>query len=97
MSAEHPVDLKYSKLRGLLAAEAAKAHAALGGIHQPEAVLWEAMEAAGRRNRLLRLLVGNPGVFIAALYNNYGPDEYPEWVSELHRNINELQAVDQQG
>jgi hypothetical protein len=45
---------------------------------------------------LLQRLVRNPGVFIAALYNTYGPDEYPGWVSELRRDIEELETVDQQ-
>jgi hypothetical protein len=96
MGSEHPVDLRYYGLRSLLAVEAAQAYSALGGVYEPEVVLWETMVAAGRRNRLLQRLVRNPGVFIAALYNTYGPDEYPGWVSELRRDIEELETVDQQ-
>jgi hypothetical protein len=92
-----PIDLRYSQLRSVLAAEAAKAYMILGGTQEPETVLWETMAVAGRRNRVLQLLIGNPGLFIAGLYNSYGPDEYPKWLVELNQNIEELKTVDQQG
>ena len=96
MSSKRPVDLKYGALRSALSAEAAEAYLLLNEEYAPEVVLWETMIVAGNRNRVLNSLVSNPGMFIAALYNCYGSDEYPGWLSELRGQIDHNRTVDQQ-
>jgi hypothetical protein len=94
---KNQVDLKYSSLRSGLTKEAAKAYLLLDEEVEPEVVLWETIEVAKRRTRVLERIIVSPGVFITAIYNHYGPEEYPKWVAELRGNIDELKEVDQQG
>jgi hypothetical protein len=91
-----PIDTRYAELRNHITNEAAQVYVDLDGTHNVDVIIWEAMEMASRQNRLLGRLLANPGFFIAALYNSYGPDEYEHWRDEALQKADIL-AVDRQG
>jgi hypothetical protein len=55
------------------------------------------MLVASRKIRVVKRLMENPGVFIAAIYNTYGESEYHSWREDVNQKIDSLQTVDLQG
>jgi hypothetical protein len=55
------------------------------------------MELLTEKNRTMKRLIANPGVFMAAIYNTYGEGEFLTWRETVLEKIKSLETVDPQG